>query len=249
MSTSEQQIIQKLNLNLAYWENLRQDLQQFQSQTVASISDFLTQHKPETLNKIFVPQEQLPVGTAYEQFIFESHKIPTRENLHDLFNGLCWYRFANTKSRLNRFHMDEIDRIGGVTPRGPVRDAITLLDENGLILICSDALAQAIQNKNWQEVFIERRAEWACSQIQIIGHALLEKLVKPYKAITAHALIISDQIKPEQLDHYLSERLTKEYLASKPFSPIPVMGIPNWHPEQNTPQFYEDTQVFRTARK
>ena len=38
----------------------------------------------------FVAQSELPAGQAYEQFIFETRQVPTRENLHDLFNGLCW---------------------------------------------------------------------------------------------------------------------------------------------------------------
>ena len=36
----------------------------------------------------FVPQSNLPPGTAYEQFIFDTHRVPTRDNLHDFFNGL-----------------------------------------------------------------------------------------------------------------------------------------------------------------
>jgi hypothetical protein len=49
----------------------------------------------------FVAQSDLPKGTAYEQFIFEAGQVPTRENLHDFFNALCWMRFPRTKKRLN----------------------------------------------------------------------------------------------------------------------------------------------------
>jgi len=38
----------------------------------------------------FVPQDALPEGAAYERFIFEQRQCPTREGLHDFFNGLCW---------------------------------------------------------------------------------------------------------------------------------------------------------------
>ena len=34
----------------------------------------------------FVPQAALPPGQAYEQFIFDTGQVPTRENLHDFFN-------------------------------------------------------------------------------------------------------------------------------------------------------------------
>ena len=37
----------------------------------------------------FVPQSALPANTAYEQFIFDSAQVPTREGLHDFLNGLA----------------------------------------------------------------------------------------------------------------------------------------------------------------
>ncbi|MEO5606974.1 MAG: DUF3025 domain-containing protein, partial [Polaromonas sp.] len=82
----------------------------------------------------FVPQSALPPGMAYEQFIFERGRVPTRDNLHDFFNGLCWMRFPETKQRLNQLQAAEI-AAAGVTPlRGPVRDALTLFDENAALL-------------------------------------------------------------------------------------------------------------------
>ena len=38
----------------------------------------------------FVDQLQLPAGQAYEAFIHSRRSIPTRDNLHDFFNGLIW---------------------------------------------------------------------------------------------------------------------------------------------------------------
>ncbi|HVE51822.1 MAG TPA: DUF3025 domain-containing protein, partial [Ramlibacter sp.] len=60
----------------------------------------------------FVPQSALPEGVPYEQFIFERRECPTRDNLHDLFNGLCWLRFPRTKARLNELQASEIRRHG-----------------------------------------------------------------------------------------------------------------------------------------
>ena len=45
----------------------------------------------------FVPQPGLPEGEAYESFIARTDSVPTRDKLHDLFNGLCWLRFPETK--------------------------------------------------------------------------------------------------------------------------------------------------------
>lgn len=47
----------------------------------------------------FVPQHSLPPGEAYEAFIRRTGLVPTRDNLHDLFNGLVWQRFPRAKAR------------------------------------------------------------------------------------------------------------------------------------------------------
>ena len=46
----------------------------------------------------FVPQANLPEGMAYEQFIFDAGSVPTREGLHDFFNGLVWHRFPRRQT-------------------------------------------------------------------------------------------------------------------------------------------------------
>ena len=60
----------------------------------------------------FVPQDDLPVGMAYESYIFESGQCPTREGLHDFFNGLAWLHFPQTKRRLNHLHVAQIAQTG-----------------------------------------------------------------------------------------------------------------------------------------
>ena len=60
----------------------------------------------------FVPQSELPKGQAYEAFIHAQQRIPTRDNLHDFFNGLCWLRFGRSKRRLNQLQAQDIARQG-----------------------------------------------------------------------------------------------------------------------------------------
>ncbi|NIC39943.1 DUF3025 domain-containing protein, partial [Aquabacterium sp. A08] len=61
-----------------------------------------TGHWPDSLNAAglapvrFVPQTELPEGVAYESHIHATGAVPTRENLHDFFNALCWMRFPQT---------------------------------------------------------------------------------------------------------------------------------------------------------
>ena len=45
----------------------------------------------------FVPQANLPAGMAYESYIFDSGLCPTREGLHDFFNGIAWLTFPQSR--------------------------------------------------------------------------------------------------------------------------------------------------------
>ncbi len=197
----------------------------------------------------FVAQSDLPDGVAYEQFIFESGSVPTRDNLHDFFNGLCWLHFPHTKRRLNALQAQQIASTGIQAVRGPLRDALTLFDENAALLHAPDALWAALIARDWQRLFIDLRPLWAEAQLVLFGHALLEKLVSPRKAVTAHVYI--SQAAPDSvasMDDWLAQDLSAERLAKKPFAPLPVLGVPNWWKANEYPAFYADTQVFRTPR-
>ena len=196
----------------------------------------------------FVPQSALPDGTAYEQFIFETGQVPTRENLHDFFNALCWMVFPQTKQRLNRIQAAEIAS-RGVAVRGPVRDAITVLDENGALLQAPDALWDALAARQWQRLFGELRPLWRQAQLVVFGHAALDKLVTPYKSITVHVWRVTEPCaSPPALDAWLAADLTPAKLAAKPFVPLPVLGVPGWWPANEDPDYYADAEVFRPTR-
>lgn len=64
----------------------------------------------------FVPQSDLPEGQAYEQFIWDTRCVPTRDNLHDFFNGLVWLEFPQAKRRINELQAQAIaqDGVGAV---------------------------------------------------------------------------------------------------------------------------------------
>lgn len=198
----------------------------------------------------FVSQAQLPDGQAYEQFIFDTQTVPTRDNLHDYFNGLCWLTFPQTKSKLNQLQAAQLAMDGVQQTRGPVRDALTLFDENAAFLIAPQPLWDALIAKDWQRLFIELRPLWAGAQLVLFGHALLEKLVNPRKPITAHvyrAQAAIDSI--AALDASIAADLSAEKLAGKPFAPLPVLGVPGWWPANEKLSFYEDILVFRPETK
>jgi hypothetical protein len=197
----------------------------------------------------FVPQANLPAGLAYERFIFESGEVPTRDGLHDFFNGLCWMQFPQTKKKLNQLQAAEIAAAGVHAVRGPVRDAITVFDENAALLHAPDALWNALAAREWGHLFGELRPMWRQAQLVIFGHAALEKLVAPYKSITSHVWRIAETWNSmAQLDAWLAKDMTAAKLAVKPFVPLPVLGVPGWWPDNQDPAFYADAGVFRPAR-
>lgn len=213
----------------------------------------------------FLSQHALPKGMAYEMYIYTHGGIPTRPNLHDFFNALIWLCFPRTKIALNHLHAQTILQHGhGLRTRH--RDLATLFDENGFILISDDLkIHAALQSANWSALFLQHRDAWS-DHIHIFpfGHALLEKLLTPYKAITAHCHVLTAQpyfhasqfvaasIIPPTLihvDQILAQTLITHLQAQTRFYPLPVMGIPGWceHSSQ-TPDFYQDTHVFRPLR-
>lgn len=208
----------------------------------------------------FVAQDDLPAGVAYEAFIASTGGVPTRRNLHDFFNALIWLTFPRGKAALNARQASAIAADGVQSTRGATRDAATLFDENAVVFACSDAsLGAALRTFDWQTLFVARRADWgrAC-EVQPFGHALLEKLVTPYKSVTAHAWIVDvpriyfewpDARRREWLDTQIAPALASVSLTTRDFSPLPVLGIPGWWPANDDPVFYRDVSVFRPGRR
>ena len=118
---------------LAPWRNLGQPVAQ-QLQHDPAVHRALQAAAPPALPVGFVPQSELPEGTAYEQYIWDTRRVPTRDNLHDFFNGLVWQQFPHTKRRLNELQAGAIAADGVQAVRGPLRDALTVFDENGAVL-------------------------------------------------------------------------------------------------------------------
>ena len=193
----------------------------------------------------FVHQDNLPAGQAYEAHIFRTRTVPTRDNLHDFFNGLVWLAFPETKRRLNELQAAEIARTGVGATRGPLRDALTLFDENGAVLDAPAALWDALVARDWQALFVTQRALWSEARLLVFGHALLEKLIAPRKAATAHVLL-PDAARSNALDDAaLAQRLAPDWLAQKPFVPLPVLGVPGWCAANASVEYYDDPKVFR----
>jgi hypothetical protein len=210
----------------------------------------------------FVPQEALPEGQAYEQFIGATGCVPTRDNLHDFFNALVWLTFPRIKQQLNALQSAQIALAGVGKSRGPARDAATIFDENSALLVVRDsaasaALVAALRGHRWQEAFCQRREAFGGdAEVWLFGHALMEKLVAPRKAITAHTRVVAAgddyfalaaDARRAWIDHHVAGALAVEPLTTAGFTPLPVLGVPGWWPQQDD-AFYGDTSVFRPKR-
>lgn len=191
----------------------------------------------------FVEHSALSANEPYESFIARTRCVPTRDNLHDLFNGLMWLCYPRTKWRLNELQAQHIALHGTSGPRGALRDALTVFDENAAVLQAPADLLDALRRRDWHTLFIARRSAWQSARLFIFGHALLEKLLQPRKAITAHVWAIE-----ELTDEALGSSLTPERLTSKCFLPLPVLGIPGWWSANEDATFYHDPKVFRSSR-
>jgi hypothetical protein len=207
-------------------------------------------------NMRFVPQSALPEAQAYEAFIFETKTVPTRDNLHDFFNGLAWLRFPRIKARLNALQYEEIANHGVQPLRGAVRDALTLFDENAAFL-CANLHAPviaALRERDWQAAFQTHRALLEAHPPVLFGHALLEKLVSPYKSVTAHvfpaqgAHYFVAHADLDALDASVAKQLKASALLPKPFVPLQVLGVPLWWAANESVDFYADSTVFRAQR-
>lgn len=209
----------------------------------------------------FAPVSPMAVKQAggYEHFIATHGTVPTRPgNWHDLFNALIWLHYPRFKWAANALQIAE-SRSSDVDPRNkrtPVQSRAAQFDEGGVVVLVDDQrLLEPLQELDWHAFFVTQRERFA-QQIRclVVGHALLEHLLQPVIGITAKALafewpagkfLFSNQER-DAVDVRLAEELPAALRANQ-FHPLPVLGIPGWHPQQ-TADFYADPRYFRRRR-
>lgn len=186
-------------------------------------------------------------GLPYELFIAQTGRVPTRDNLHDRFNALIWLTYPRAKAALNARQAAEIERHGVGPARGAVRDAATLIDESAVLLVCPEQEVEAaLVDHDWQRLLIDWRERWARDIVALpFGHALLEKLAGPFKAITACVVPLPGAADP---DAAAASFIGRPDLAPPLLPHLPVLGIPGWCAENADPRFYDDPSVFRPRR-
>jgi len=203
----------------------------------------------------FVAADAL-VTEAYEAHIDRSGEVPTRLRgagaVHDLLNALAWLAFPRVKAQLNAAQARAIARQGVGARRGPVRDAATVFDENAALFVTTDeAFAKALRERCWPALFVGRRDDFSRQvSVRLFGHALVQKLLTPYKAICAHAWIVPlpADADTDGVDAWLARRFATAAPSLDDACPLPVLGVPGWWPANADPAFYADEAVFRPRR-
>jgi hypothetical protein len=207
---------------------------------------------------------------SYESRTFESGALEVREGeWHDLFNVLAWTAYPLTKAALNARHVKAAreDLEGGrpgdaaAANRGRVRDALTLFDESGAIFVSSEAdLIDDLRTFRWKKLFWEQRQRVRASvRVFVFGHAMLEKALAPYVGMTAHVIafhVDRDFLEaPPRRQLESVDELAAAYVADpaqlrtpQDLAPLPVLGVPDWWPDNERGAFYDDASHFRAGR-
>ena len=200
----------------------------------------------------------------YEARIYLKGEVQVRsENWHDLLNVLVWLTFPKSKAALNHRHFLALEKMisEGKQNRGPTQDALTLFDEGGVIVGCSDSrLTQLLVDFKWKELFWRNReAVIAHMKFFLFGHAIYEKALRPFTGVTGRAVIFSvnadfcglaleSQLKvlDEKLAGYL--RNPQHFNRTADLAPVPVLGVPGWNTENERESYYDNEAYFRAGR-
>lgn len=211
----------------------------------------------------FVPQapKSKHFQDGFEPRAFLKGEVQLRPlDWHDLFNALVWITFPTTKAVINARHYESLS--GAETGnRPPARDALTLFDEDGVVVLSSDAgLLDLVRTFRWKELFWERREQVRKRmRFFLFGHALYHKALDPFVGMTGKAVLLGvpDGFAQLPLNSQIAE--TDRLLAAhiwdrtrishgRDLSPLPVLGVPGWWGGNEQESFYENTGYFRPGR-
>jgi hypothetical protein len=210
----------------------------------------------------FVAQEVRSPALAYERRIAAAGEIPLREgDPHDAWNARVWLAFPRTKSALNAIHV-AAGAAAAPNARSPGRNAATLLDESGALVACIDPEFVACWRRHaWREAFGGPAAILARRlAVVVVGHGLLARLYRPFRGLTARALVLpldpdalpaDAAARRDALDAAAAARLagTGRGLVPGDLLPLPLAAMPDWDPAAAGDARFADLSVFRPVRR
>ena len=214
----------------------------------------------------FVAQAARPAAfeEKYEPRIFLRGEVQFRAgDWHDVFNALAWLTFPRAKAALNERHYRALERrqARGAGNRARVQDALTLLDESGVLVVTADAgLGEMLASHAWKELFWSRRAAVGRDmRFYLFGHGLGEKMLRPFIGVTGRSLIcemprdflalpLARQL--DVLDAQVARRIGNALrpLTTRDVTPLPLLGIPGWCADNEDERYYDNAAYFRPRR-
>jgi len=215
--------------------------------------DALNAARPAGMRERFVAQtrELLVDGLHYEQRIAGRGAIATRErNWHDLFNALAWLRHSALKRALNARQVAEIARMG-TRRRSRAQCALTHFDEAGVIVAVRDPALLALWDAHdWHGLFWREREAWRDGRmhVAVFGHALLEHALTPAQLLVGKALVVAGS-SAAALDT-CAQAIGAGGVLRDPLElrPLPLAGVPGWHPGNVREAFFGEAACFRPVR-
>jgi hypothetical protein len=210
---------------------------------------------------LMVVREERTWTLGYEARAYLHGELQVRSSSwHDLFNVLVWRTFPHAKAALNHAHYESQHEASGGR-RGPRRDALTVFDESGVIVACSDGeLLDMVRGFRWHELFWTHRERVLASiRFIVFGHALYEKALAPYVGLTGHAMLfeveaayagLSAAAQAQALDERVAARVRDPAVlaSASALSPLPVLGVPGWWADNERAAFYANERYFRPGR-
>ena len=200
-------------------------------------------------------RELMADGLHYEQRIAERGVVATREhNWHDLFNALVWLRFPDLKRALNARQAVEIARMGPKR-RSRAQYALTHFDEAGVVVGLRDSSLLALWDAHdWHGLFWRERAAWSDGRIEVavFGHALLEHALSPQRLLVGKALVVA-LAQGGSIDAAVgacAASIRDGHLLRDPLElrPLPLSGIPGWHPDGEAEAFHRTARCYQPLR-
>ncbi|HRQ65072.1 MAG TPA: DUF3025 domain-containing protein [Xanthomonadaceae bacterium] len=190
----------------------------------------------------------------YETRIHDHGLIATRAgNWHDLFNALVWIEYGAIKSAINARQAADVMRTGPAQ-RTRAQCALTHFDEAGAIVLLRDPpLLACWDAHDWHALFWQRRASLQHAiEVAVIGHALLEHALVPDQQLVGKCLAVaSETLSMAQAVASVADGIASGALLRDPqeLRPMPLSGLPGWHPENTREAFHREADSYRPLRQ
>jgi len=200
----------------------------------------------------------------YEPRVYLRGELQVRkDHWHDYFNVLVWLAFPEAKAALNARHYGALrEQAAARAPnRGAAQDALTLLDEGGVIVASDDdELLACLHAWRWKDLFWSHRERVrARMRFYMFGHALYQKAMRPFMGITGRGILLktSGGLLAAPLREQLAAVDTRvaAYLAApenlaatRDLAVVPILGVPGWCADNESETFYDNLDYFRPGR-